>query len=156
VRRYGQGGSTPIHAALDSFSGAVRRGTAPAPAPLHVERYRSGGGAAATVDVNLQLLRLYAGGNTPDSESDLAALLSPGGYSPEPNDGRLAWMLHSVLRTIDVLPPSTDQQPQVQSAGFIQTASADQQGILALCFVDTICDRDCILAARRRAWRQWQ
>jgi Nuclear protein 96 len=115
--RYGQGGSTPIHAALDKFAGAVRRGTAPPPAPLHAERHRSGSGAAAAVDVNLQLLRLYARHTTPDSEADLAALLDPAGYSREPLDARLAWMLHSVLRAIEVLPPSADQRPQVQAAG---------------------------------------
>jgi Nuclear protein 96 len=115
--RYSQGGSTPIHAALDKFSGAVRHATAPAPAPLHTERHGGADGTGAAADVNLQLLRLYAGRTTPDSEADLAALLNPAGYSREPLDGRLAWMLHSVLRAIGVLPPGAEQRPQVQWTG---------------------------------------
>ena len=113
--RYGQGGSTPIQTALENFSGAVRRGTAPAPMPLHAARHRNGSRQAAAVDTNLQLLRLYAGLNAPDGEADLAALLDPAGYSREPMDARLAWTLLSVLRAIDVLPPGTDQRPQVQT-----------------------------------------
>lgn len=113
LRRYGQGGSTSIQAAFDSFTSASRRGTAPAPAPLHAERHSAGGGTdVAAVDVNVQLLRLYARRAAPDSEADLAALLAPAGYSREPLDARLAWMLHSVLRAIDVLPSAADRQPQ--------------------------------------------
>ena len=92
----------------------MRRAAAPAPAPLHTERHGGAGGTAAAADVNLQLLRLYAGRTTPDNEADLAALLDPAGYSREPLDARLAWMLHSVLRAISVLPPGADQRPQVQ------------------------------------------
>lgn len=125
--RYGQGGSTPIQTALENFSGAVRRGTAPAPTPLHAARHRDDGCPAAAVDTNLQLLRLYAGLTNTDGEADLAALLDPAGYSREPMDARLAWTLHSVLRAIDVLPPGTDQRPQVQTAGLSCVGSADQK-----------------------------
>lgn len=65
--RYGQGGSTGIQAALDSFDAASRAGAAPPPAPLHTERHAGGDGATDahadgnTTDVDLQLLRLYAG-----------------------------------------------------------------------------------------------
>lgn len=95
--------------------------------PLHAARHRNGSRQADAVDTNLQLLRLYAGLNAPDGEADLAALLDPAGYSREPMDARLSWTLLSVLRAIDVLPPGTDQRPQVQTPALNCVGPADQK-----------------------------
>lgn len=127
---FGQGGSTSIPTALDSFSAASRRGTTPAPVPLHAERHNASANTAAAVDINLQLLRLYAGQLAQGSEADVPALLAPVGYSPEPLDARLGWLLHGVLRAIAVLPPAADRQTQVSMVTMAMVTQLEAVGDL--------------------------
>lgn len=73
------------------------------------------------VDVDLQLLRVYAGKQSATSGEDgaagngLAHLLAAGGYTREDLDARPAWLLAAVLFAIGVLPEAERKSPQVLS-----------------------------------------
>lgn len=67
------------------------------------------------VDVDLQLLRIYAGKHmsVSSSGSALGHLLAAGGYTREVLDTRPAWLLAAVLTAVGALPEADSTSPQV-------------------------------------------
>lgn len=67
------------------------------------------------VDVDLQLLRIYAGKHmsVSSSGSALSHLLAAGGYTREVLDTRPAWLLAAVLTAVGALPEADSTSPQV-------------------------------------------
>ena len=109
--RYTQAPQAQLSQSLESYTEATRHSAAPDPLPLYAEKLGWLADQARVPDIQYTLLQLCL---RPESGADLAQLLSPEGYTPEPLDALLPWLLLGVLQAIGAVQPQAASQIQVR------------------------------------------